>query len=926
MTIKIPIDYVKETFLNRFSIAKPALDLLSERLDDARAFGRGASVFIPAEQRTSIPDLVERHGRLETAVLCATVEHIACAILLRNYGVRGAISRTLPVISTRAQKTFDSACDFLIGRAHTLVVAAVKALDGKLEDASSSSVVLHAGVHIADTGMRKVFGEHYVEDSMEYVKALPARAGEYSKAKAVEVYIPCKLRAERMREESRLGFILFEGAVRSSFFGVMGISAFFAFTHVYAISADDVEEEKMVSPKPSPISHASPDALAIAPYRDWRRSGVLFVVSPLPATPSTEASFFSDINDSRRYGVDLEDNSVVLSLTSTSLSHSDHGTPHPFGPDACDIDVQPEVGTENAAVVEDMGCFDSLEDGHEDVCGVRDIDDIEFEKEGADDEGEEDRFAFEDRVTARYVEDLSASLDVGEVVQSQDGRRVKTEAEIGIECARFMAAITAAINNLEAECEGDDMAWVGGLENVSMESIDIDLAATDVVQVDEYGSEGLTRRDGGTGIRVLPCVSSRRTARTVDNLSRTQLASRSQPTQVTRHDANEPTFQFDAQSHVYPSISAFTTSSDNIDSPTNDYSSASSNNDAISTPNATNITVTATIIIASTDDANLSSDTAIYDTDSFPAIDYNVFSSTSVNNETHDNPAAIVNHASSSTSAFKSSLLPSSILETIDEIDEDEWNAQEVSRLNVSEVVHFEVFVSGADECEGRTRRQKVFKMIDWATDVEASFSPLQVDFIHAALLGGIYGEDIGQTMVYKTPSSTTCRLVEEDADSPFGASASIGSYEEVAERMDYREALCFTVSMPCLVPEASSASVREALVLNTSVSFDCRLNLAMGPWSGGEDTMKMLAGCHSNGPAVESGAMEVKPSKLFSHGERRINGLGECHAQARVLGTSTPDHSGGYPEAAGTAQPYGHNDGAARKAPGAQEHKGKFK
>lgn len=38
-----------------------------------------------------------------------------------------------------------------------------------------------------------------------------------------------------------------------------------------------------------------------------------------------------------------------------------------------------------------------------------------------------------------------------------------------------------------------------------------------------------------------------------------------------------------------------------------------------------------------------------------------------------------------------------------------------------------------------------------------------------------------------------------------------------------------FSMSMPCLASVANSASVKEALSLNTSVSFDARLNEAMG-------------------------------------------------------------------------------------------------
>ena len=231
MPFNVLLQFLRERVINFVAISKPALDILNERL----AVETGGVVKLSI---MPISALVSRHGRFETAVMCAAVENVACLLLLHTYGSQGAVDRTIPVIEARAQDVFYAAYVYTLNYLLVLVMNTAKYLENTVIGKTvlkMKSPSLHL-ISLADTILSFFFGEDYLMSVINYFKAIPLRVWNYFIRQAEKrVCIPCKKMVHKMQEFSAVVTFLSRRIFEAAVFSVLCMSVVFAFFSVYAL-------------------------------------------------------------------------------------------------------------------------------------------------------------------------------------------------------------------------------------------------------------------------------------------------------------------------------------------------------------------------------------------------------------------------------------------------------------------------------------------------------------------------------------------------------------------------------------------------------------------------------------------------------------------------------------------------------------------
>jgi len=227
----MPFQFLRERFTKLFVIAKPAFELLDERLNVAAS--EDVKVFTEP-----LIQLAKNHGRFETAVLCAVIENVACLALLQNYGTCGAVERTLPVLGARAQEIFFTTSVFILDYLIALFLKASK----HIEHTSAMKVALKIKkpvltfIFILHCVLRLLFGEDYLLATIGFLKALPGYVLNFAKAEVQRrMYVPCMKRIREMQKISPIFAFSCRRLVELAVFTILGISILFAFLSVYAL-------------------------------------------------------------------------------------------------------------------------------------------------------------------------------------------------------------------------------------------------------------------------------------------------------------------------------------------------------------------------------------------------------------------------------------------------------------------------------------------------------------------------------------------------------------------------------------------------------------------------------------------------------------------------------------------------------------------
>jgi hypothetical protein len=110
MPFSLPgISYIKEKIVFSVSFAKCAWELLLERLADAHTN-------VDDSHRLNHPTVIKsilQHGRLETALLSAAVENVACLVSLNKHGLLEVSDRVLPIVKFRTRAILKSIRHYL---------------------------------------------------------------------------------------------------------------------------------------------------------------------------------------------------------------------------------------------------------------------------------------------------------------------------------------------------------------------------------------------------------------------------------------------------------------------------------------------------------------------------------------------------------------------------------------------------------------------------------------------------------------------------------------------------------------------------------------------------------------------------------------------------------------------------------------------
>ncbi|PPQ65055.1 hypothetical protein CVT26_015751 [Gymnopilus dilepis] len=294
--VQIPYHFFRERFISGLSVAKPALDLLSDRLEEAshnRSHHDPASLAEPysgytkqnhkSAPRTSIPELIDRHGRFETAVLCAAVENMACLYFLRQYGARKAVELTLPVLRQRASDAFDLTYCRLLEKGDEFVGLNVRYLDldnptgipGTALGKAASVVLglLFFFLATVDAGLRLALAEDYRDLALALSKDRFLRISASFRVKLARSFSTIA----RYQSSSQVVSFILDRLVLLAYMTIISYSIFFAFISVYTVHSKETVGPERPGSNHTNRSETSQPTPSILRTSDWRTSGIQVV-------------------------------------------------------------------------------------------------------------------------------------------------------------------------------------------------------------------------------------------------------------------------------------------------------------------------------------------------------------------------------------------------------------------------------------------------------------------------------------------------------------------------------------------------------------------------------------------------------------------------------------------------------------------------
>ncbi|KAF4613577.1 hypothetical protein D9613_007428 [Agrocybe pediades] len=220
----------REQITKLFPILSPAFSLLHERVNVLPASGLEVSA-------TSFPALVQRYGRPQVAVLCTMVEVMAFFGLLFNYGVHDYVDSTLSLLGSRSWLVFDAFYVYLVNCLYLVGMNTAIYL--------KDTAVGHYALQMKEPGFRVAglihsilmlhLGNDYLFLSIDYLKALPSRIGDYALCRATQVYSPCKERLEEAKRSSYFVSFVCRRIFELFALLVLYASVLFVFLFIYAM-------------------------------------------------------------------------------------------------------------------------------------------------------------------------------------------------------------------------------------------------------------------------------------------------------------------------------------------------------------------------------------------------------------------------------------------------------------------------------------------------------------------------------------------------------------------------------------------------------------------------------------------------------------------------------------------------------------------
>ncbi|KAF8906969.1 hypothetical protein CPB84DRAFT_1744766 [Gymnopilus junonius] len=339
--VQIPYRFFREHLISRLSVAKPVLDLLTERLEASQktqyhnplpANSYSDFTKLKPSSQTSISDLIDHHGWFETAVLYATVENMACLCFLWQYGARGAIERTLPVLCERASDTFGYAYGCLVDKSSVFSDSPVQSHNrrsppGKPNDTFSSVVFAIQGVILfllaaLDTQLRFLVGKDYLTVGADRLQEHLVRTAACVRLKLSRA----SAMITQLQSSSHAIAFLIDRLMLLACIFIISCSILFAFLSVYIIRQPTEELGTKGSNRSDIVEGTLPTSLVLR-TSDWRTSGIQVIGFRESANvyPIIEEEAFNDLEievqiegpSSSESEEDVGDTSIIGSHSST---------------------------------------------------------------------------------------------------------------------------------------------------------------------------------------------------------------------------------------------------------------------------------------------------------------------------------------------------------------------------------------------------------------------------------------------------------------------------------------------------------------------------------------------------------------------------------------------------------------------------------
>ncbi|KAF4615845.1 hypothetical protein D9613_012479 [Agrocybe pediades] len=218
---------IRERLINLFAIARPAFQLLDERLNGAPISGLEVSA-VP------ITVLAKRHGRVQTGALCALVESVAFLCFLSKHGIEAYIVFTVPLLASRLHGVIYVTFVYIATHLLALGLSIIAYLGSTCLGMKLKRPILRITRLLHTTILSNIFGPVYLQLAKDYCKALHDYALHQAEKR---IYKPCKERVVKMKKSSSFASFFYHRLLELIIIPVLNLSVTCAFLFVY-VTAD----------------------------------------------------------------------------------------------------------------------------------------------------------------------------------------------------------------------------------------------------------------------------------------------------------------------------------------------------------------------------------------------------------------------------------------------------------------------------------------------------------------------------------------------------------------------------------------------------------------------------------------------------------------------------------------------------------------
>ncbi|KAF9559274.1 hypothetical protein CPC08DRAFT_526521 [Agrocybe pediades] len=347
--------FIRERLINFFTIARPAFQLLDERLNVAPISGLEMSA-------TPIAVIAKRHGRLQTAILYALVEIVALLCLLFHRGLGGSMEFIIPLLVSRLQTiiyvTFVYIVNHLVGLGMRIITyLGHTCLGMKLK---RPILRIFSLLHII---LSNIFGNDYLLLSKDYCKAFP---GYVLHQVEKRLYSPCKTTIGKMKKNPIVAFV-YRKVLKSIAIPVFGLSVACAFLIIYAT---------VVIHSPPPVCDDDPEQVSTTVGSSVRSADTASTALDRPNDDASGALEFMESEDATVVGGLLDEVKSLLD----DAQHSSEATEEEHVLKGAVVDE----GLIVQEVAEEQELFDEGESGVEAEQDGEDVKELDLEVDSVD--------------------------------------------------------------------------------------------------------------------------------------------------------------------------------------------------------------------------------------------------------------------------------------------------------------------------------------------------------------------------------------------------------------------------------------------------------------------------------------------------------------------------------------------------------------